>query len=321
MRLVSYLRVSTTGQLDGYGLDVQRQQHPGSGPSANGHKVIAEYSDVVTGKADVGERPGLLEAVQMVRRPPEAEGIVVGKLDRLARQLTTQEAILSLVWREGGWSSPPRTARSCATVPTTRCAPRHSPGPGCLRRAGPQDRRQAPPRRTPSQGRSRAPRRRPVPLRPARRRQGPRPRRRTQRGRAARRQAHRRAARGRRLLPRHRSQPGRRGPPATPSRQLVGRDGPQHRPAGRGLTSRARGFRRGEPRREQARSAGSSGGSAAGVRPCRSRPSARVSQPTAVAWLSASSIRCRSAETSFRRSAPRVVPASGVWRWRSRPTW
>ncbi|MGH3797742.1 MAG: hypothetical protein ACRDSP_22960 [Pseudonocardiaceae bacterium] len=28
------------------------------------------------------------EAVQMVRRPPEAEGIVIGKLDRLARALT-----------------------------------------------------------------------------------------------------------------------------------------------------------------------------------------------------------------------------------------
>jgi DNA invertase Pin-like site-specific DNA recombinase len=101
MRLVSYLRVSTTGQLDGYGLDVQRE-HIRTWAKANGHKVIAEYSDVVTGKADVGDRPGLLEAVQMVRRPPEAQGIVVGKLDRLARALTVQEAILSLVWREGG---------------------------------------------------------------------------------------------------------------------------------------------------------------------------------------------------------------------------
>jgi DNA invertase Pin-like site-specific DNA recombinase len=38
----------------------------------------------------------------MVRRPPEADGIIVGKLDRLARALTVQEAILALVWREGG---------------------------------------------------------------------------------------------------------------------------------------------------------------------------------------------------------------------------
>lgn len=101
MRLVSYLRVSTTGQLDGYGFDVQRE-HIRQWAKTNGHKIIGEYTDAVTGKADAADRPGLLEALQMVRRPPEAEGIVVGKLDRLARQLTTQEAILSLVWREGG---------------------------------------------------------------------------------------------------------------------------------------------------------------------------------------------------------------------------
>lgn len=101
MRLVAYLRVSTAGQLDGYGFDVQRE-HITKWAKANGHKVIAWTEDAVTGKADAADRPGLLEALQMVRRPPEAEGIVVGKLDRLARQLTTQEAVLALVWREGG---------------------------------------------------------------------------------------------------------------------------------------------------------------------------------------------------------------------------
>jgi DNA invertase Pin-like site-specific DNA recombinase len=101
MRLVSYLRVSSNGQLDGYGFDVQRE-HIRNWAKANGHKIIAEYTDAVTGKADAVDRPGLLEALQMIRRPPEADGVVIGKLDRLARQLTTQEAILSLVWREGG---------------------------------------------------------------------------------------------------------------------------------------------------------------------------------------------------------------------------
>lgn len=101
MHLVAYLRVSSNGQLDGYGFDVQRA-HIRSWAKANGHKIVAEYTDAVTGKADVADRPGLLEALQLIRRPPDAEGIVVGKLDRLARQLTTQEAILALVWREGG---------------------------------------------------------------------------------------------------------------------------------------------------------------------------------------------------------------------------
>jgi DNA invertase Pin-like site-specific DNA recombinase len=101
MRLVAYLRVSSNGQLDGYGFDVQRRDIR-AWAKANGHKIVAEYTDAVTGKADAVDRPGLLEVLQMVRRPPEADGIVVGKLDRLARQLTTQEAILGLVWREGG---------------------------------------------------------------------------------------------------------------------------------------------------------------------------------------------------------------------------
>jgi DNA invertase Pin-like site-specific DNA recombinase len=101
MRLVAYLRVSSNGQLDGYGFDVQRADIR-RWAKANGHQIVAECSDAVTGKADTTERPGLLEALQLVRRPPEAEGIIVGKLDRLARQLTVQEAILSLVWREGG---------------------------------------------------------------------------------------------------------------------------------------------------------------------------------------------------------------------------
>jgi DNA invertase Pin-like site-specific DNA recombinase len=101
MRLVAYLRVSSTGQIDGYGYDVQRADIQ-RWAKANGHKIVAEFCDSVTGKYDAPDRPGLSEAIQMVRRPPEAEAIVVGKLDRLARALTVQEAILALVWREGG---------------------------------------------------------------------------------------------------------------------------------------------------------------------------------------------------------------------------
>lgn len=101
MRLVSYLRVSSTGQLDGYGFDRQRADIK-RWAKANGHKIVAEYTDTVTGKVDAPDRPGLTEALQMVRKPPEADGLVVGALDRLARALTTQEAILALVWREGG---------------------------------------------------------------------------------------------------------------------------------------------------------------------------------------------------------------------------
>ena len=101
MRLVAYLRVSSNGQIDGYGFDTQRDDIR-RWAKANGHKVIAEFSDVVTGKSDGPDRPGLVEALQLVRRPPEAEGIIVGKLDRLARKVTVQEAILGLIWSDGG---------------------------------------------------------------------------------------------------------------------------------------------------------------------------------------------------------------------------
>jgi DNA invertase Pin-like site-specific DNA recombinase len=98
---VSYLRVSSTGQLDGYGFDVQRADiHRWA--KANGHKIVDEFTDAVTGKYDAPDRPGLSDALHVIRKPPAVDGIVVGKLDRLARALTVQEAILALVWREGG---------------------------------------------------------------------------------------------------------------------------------------------------------------------------------------------------------------------------
>jgi DNA invertase Pin-like site-specific DNA recombinase len=100
VKLVAYLRVSSNGQLDGYGFDLQRADIR-AWAKTHGHKVVAEYTDAVTGRYDAPDRPGLSEALQLVRRPPEADGLIVGKFDRLARALTVQEAILALVWREG----------------------------------------------------------------------------------------------------------------------------------------------------------------------------------------------------------------------------
>ena len=53
----------------------------------------------ISGTKDASERPGLAAALLAVQRPPDADGIVVAKLDRLARALTVQEGILALVWR------------------------------------------------------------------------------------------------------------------------------------------------------------------------------------------------------------------------------
>lgn len=101
MKLVAYLRVSSKGQVDRYGPDVQRAEILGW-CARNGHQIVAEAPlDVITGKTDSDDRPGLLDAIRMVRSG-EVEGIIALDFKRIARQLTSQEAILALIWREGG---------------------------------------------------------------------------------------------------------------------------------------------------------------------------------------------------------------------------
>jgi DNA invertase Pin-like site-specific DNA recombinase len=99
MRLVAYLRVSTNGQLDGYGLDSQRADIR-RWAKANGHKIVAEYVDSVTGKVHAADREGLTDALEHLTTPG-ADGMAFGRLDRLARELTIQEAILAMIWRDG----------------------------------------------------------------------------------------------------------------------------------------------------------------------------------------------------------------------------
>jgi DNA invertase Pin-like site-specific DNA recombinase len=101
MDLVAYLRVSSDSQVDGFGLDVQERACR-KWAKSNGHRIIAVLKDAgVSGTKDAAERPGLSEALDMVHPPPKATGIVCARLDRLARELTVQEAILQMAWRTG----------------------------------------------------------------------------------------------------------------------------------------------------------------------------------------------------------------------------
>jgi DNA invertase Pin-like site-specific DNA recombinase len=102
VRLIAYLRVSSDSQLDGFGLDVQlaaiRRWAKG-----NGHRMVETYTDAgVSGATDAADRPGLSAALLSLQHPPKADGLVVARLDRLARALTVQEAALAIVWRAGG---------------------------------------------------------------------------------------------------------------------------------------------------------------------------------------------------------------------------
>ncbi|MGW3846889.1 recombinase family protein [Streptomyces fagopyri] len=102
MRLIGYKRVSGIGQaVDGFGLAIQDTAIR-SWAKTNGHKLIRiEEDEGVSGAKDAVDRPGLSAALLAVQEG-EAEGLLIPKLDRLARALTVQEATLAFVWRAGG---------------------------------------------------------------------------------------------------------------------------------------------------------------------------------------------------------------------------
>lgn len=98
MELIAYYRVSSVGQLNGYGLDAQRENVE-RWAEANGHTIVASCREEgVTGT--ITERPALAEALNLLA-DNDGAGLVVSSLDRLAREMHVQEAILSKVWALG----------------------------------------------------------------------------------------------------------------------------------------------------------------------------------------------------------------------------
>ena len=102
MKVVGYVRVSTTKQAEeGLGLDVQ-QRAIRSWARAGHHLIVGIFRDEgVSGSNGVEEREALPEALNLIASGAAA-GLVVARLDRLARNLTVQEAILARVWAAGG---------------------------------------------------------------------------------------------------------------------------------------------------------------------------------------------------------------------------
>ncbi|MBA2951980.1 recombinase family protein [Streptomyces himalayensis] len=105
LRLVICRRVSTAGQAtDGYGLEAQEHdcRRWNKSSPAGGHRIVHVVTDeALTGKSTIDEREGLMEAMEWIREG-RADGILAPNLDRLARELTVQEAVLSYVWAMGG---------------------------------------------------------------------------------------------------------------------------------------------------------------------------------------------------------------------------
>lgn len=108
LRLIVVRRVSTVGQaVDGYGLDAQEAdcKRWNRDSPAGGHRLVHSVVDGdrsnTSGKSTLDEREGLMDAVQWIA-DGRADGILAPNLDRLARELTVQEAVLSYVWALGG---------------------------------------------------------------------------------------------------------------------------------------------------------------------------------------------------------------------------
>ncbi len=94
--------MSTDKQADeGLGLDVQRQAIK-RWAVKHEHKIIETHADEgVSGAKDLDERLGLADALALLKSG-KAEGLVVYRLDRLARDLVLQEQLLAEVHRAGG---------------------------------------------------------------------------------------------------------------------------------------------------------------------------------------------------------------------------
>jgi DNA invertase Pin-like site-specific DNA recombinase len=91
MRLIAYYRVSTDRQgQSGLGLEAQRERVEHFARS-HSHQITGEYVEVQSGKDD--SRPELRRALSQARL--HGAGIIVAKLDRLARSAHFLETILA----------------------------------------------------------------------------------------------------------------------------------------------------------------------------------------------------------------------------------
>ena len=105
MQLVGYLRVSTDRQAErGQGIEVQEETIR-KWARVNGHRVTLWCRDEgISGSNGLDTRNALPEALAAVRNR-EVRGLVVYRLDRLARDLVLQEQLLAEIRRMGEFFS------------------------------------------------------------------------------------------------------------------------------------------------------------------------------------------------------------------------
>jgi DNA invertase Pin-like site-specific DNA recombinase len=102
VRLVGYPRVSTRGQVK-TGVSIPYQDREiRAWARRNGHRIVGIFPEEGrSGALDLEDRVALTAAIDLIAIG-KAEGLVCYSLDRLAREITVQEAILAKVWEEAG---------------------------------------------------------------------------------------------------------------------------------------------------------------------------------------------------------------------------
>ncbi|MHB8513511.1 MAG: recombinase family protein [Actinomycetota bacterium] len=102
MKVAAYLRVSTDRQAEeGLGLEVQEQAIR-KWAREHKHRIVGWHRDEgVSGSNGIDTRKALPEALSSIKNR-DAAGLVVYRLDRLARDLIIQETLLAEIRRMGG---------------------------------------------------------------------------------------------------------------------------------------------------------------------------------------------------------------------------
>ena len=101
MKLIGYLRVSSAGQIDAWGLDRQEQAIRKWAKANDGRIVKWCRDEGVSGTVEAVEREGLAEAIESMA-PLKVDGIIAADMDRFARKLMVQEAAFGIIWQRGG---------------------------------------------------------------------------------------------------------------------------------------------------------------------------------------------------------------------------
>jgi len=100
MKLVAYCRTSTANGAGQDSLGAQADACAGWA-AAYGHEIVeVERDDGLSGSLGPEGRPGLQRALLALEQG-ETEGLIVHRLDRLARELHVQEAALAHAWGAG----------------------------------------------------------------------------------------------------------------------------------------------------------------------------------------------------------------------------